>query len=425
MTPWFDYPEQQWRDKHAVVVGAGIAGCQVAWHLTTLGWRVTLLESSNAISTGASGNLAGIISPQMSSKANKTEQFYLQAFEYTKRHLNQLASASGDIDWFDCGLLQLACSKRERRRWESLQTRNLDSALIQFLGSEQASGIAGVLCHDSASYFPSAGFINPASWCRHLVKNNLCEIVTDTDVASLTCANNHQWVLEGSTGKSLASAEVVVLCNGKHLNQFSQSASLALEHALGQTTLASSRHTGGKLKCAINHEGYITPKYRDQHIFGATYDREFTAIKLDENADQQNLQQLSGHLPELANTFTTLESGHVSVRSTSPDRLPYVGGLPDVTYYRNHYADLKHGRPEENFPQAHYLRGLYTLGGLGSRGLTSSPLCAKALSELINNSLSADSTELLGSLHPARFLIRQLKRGEVNNLPLGAASQDR
>ena len=64
---WFSYPEYHWKEKHAVVIGAGIAGCQTAWHLVQQGWQVTLIEREDKIAQHASGNPAGLISPKMTS----------------------------------------------------------------------------------------------------------------------------------------------------------------------------------------------------------------------------------------------------------------------------------------------------------------------------------------------------------------------
>ena len=411
MTPWFDYPPQQWRQKHAVVVGAGIAGCQIGWHLASRGWQVTILESQPSVSTQASGNLAGIISPLMSAKPSATEQFYLQAFEYTTQHLAQLITAGAEIDWFDCGVLQLMHSDRDKQRWNALQTRSLDPKLIQFLDQQQASNVSGSTCCYPANYFPTAGFINPETWCKALLKDANCKVITDCQVSSFDYTDNGYWALYDNAGDVITSAEVVVMSNGRNLNQFSQSEQLELSNVMGQTSTSSQNAVSAHLKCAVNHEGYITPSYQNKHVFGATFHREFEKICLDEQSDQQNLKQLAEHLPELAESFQQIKSSHVSVRSASPDRLPYVGGLPDIHFYNEHYATLKDGIRNRTYPQAQYLNGLFALGGLGSRGLTSSALCAKALSELIDNNPSTESLSILKDLHPSRFLVRQLKRG--------------
>jgi len=297
------------------------------------------------------------------------------------------------------------------QRWQALRGRQLSPQLIELLDQQQASEKAGIPCRYPASYFPQAGYINPASWCQALISASQCELVTSTDVASLVLGEDKRWSVQDSSGASLAEAEVVVLSNGRDMNLFSQSDSLPLAHVLGQTTLAKSSGRAGELKCAINHEGYVTPAYENTHVFGATFDREFEKIAVDEQADRRNLEQLSTHLPELAMAFEGINTGHASVRSATPDRLPYVGGVYDRAFYLEEYASLKQGNRSRKYSAAKYLNGLYVLGGLGSRGLTSSGLSAQILSELIEGNLSVDASNLLEIMHPARFLILQLKRG--------------
>ncbi len=45
------------------------------------------------------------------------------------------------------------------------------------------------------------------------------------------------------------------------------------------------------------------PDNQNKHIFGATFNREFEGIRLDEQSDQKNLRQLANHLPELAKSI--------------------------------------------------------------------------------------------------------------------------
>jgi tRNA 5-methylaminomethyl-2-thiouridine biosynthesis bifunctional protein len=96
---------------------------------------------------------------------------------------------------------------------------------------------------------------------------------------------------------------------------------------------------------------------------------------------------------------------------TTPDRYPMVGAVPDVDYCRQTYAELRHGRVGQVFPAARYQKNLYLLGGLGSRGLTTSGLCAELLASLLMGEPLPMQATLYQQLHPARFLIRQLRRG--------------
>lgn len=411
MTPWFKYPQFNWQDQHAIVIGAGIAGCQMTWHLSQLGWRVTLIEREETISSQASGNLAGVISPKMTAQASDNEQFHLNAFRYTTQQLERFISAGIRIDWNPCGVLQLAHNNREYQRWKALRQRHLDTSLIQLVDQAKVTKISGIPCEYPASYFPSAGYINPASFCRALLADSEYQLIQTSAATHLRQDNSDgKWQVSGENQEILATAHTVIICNGQDLNQFQQSHFIPLRNVLGQTSLAD-KNSNNELNCVICHEGYLTPEYHGKHIFGATFDRQYSSIERSLEADQRNLAQLQSYLPKWADTITSYQSGHVAVRPTTPDRYPFAGGIPDANCFKQDYADLKHGRASQRYPQATYQDGLFVLGGLGSRGLTTSGFCANLLSLLINNKTIAEHNELLNTLHPARFLIRQLKRG--------------
>ena len=113
--PWFRYPEVQWQNKHAVVIGAGIAGCQMAWHLSQKGWQVTLIERHENIATEASGNPAGVISPKMTAKPSTGEDFYMACFNYTLELLDVLQQQDNQLDWHACGLLHIVHMRNEKK----------------------------------------------------------------------------------------------------------------------------------------------------------------------------------------------------------------------------------------------------------------------------------------------------------------------
>ena len=52
-----------------VVIGAGIVGCSVAYHLTKLGWRDVLLLEQGALASGTTGHGAGLVSQLRHSRA--------------------------------------------------------------------------------------------------------------------------------------------------------------------------------------------------------------------------------------------------------------------------------------------------------------------------------------------------------------------
>ena len=433
---WFQYPNYQWKTKHAVVIGGGLAGSQMAWHLGQLGWKVTLIERHKTLAGEASGNPAGVISPKMTAKESIGETFYVQGFRYILAQLKILEQQGHVIDRDNCGVIQLSHNEREQARWSALKQRKLDSNLIQLLNSAETSKVSGLSSISKSSiplkytscYFPQGGWINPASLVKALVNHSNCKVIYQTEVLSLR-KSEQGWEIYNKDNHCIEKSELVIIANGKDLQQFEQSRFLPGMPVAGQTSSSVASEQSAKLKTVIGHEGYFIPaisisssskktKY-GQHIFGATFERDNSNPQSMPESNHQNLTCLTQYLPELANSLTDLQSGHVAVRMTTPDRFPYVGALPDLSFYTKNYDDLHQGKHWKNYPQARYQKGLFVLGGFGSRGIISSGLCANALCQLLDNNqahnrqFSEPASQILSHCHPGRFIIKSLKRGKV------------
>jgi tRNA 5-methylaminomethyl-2-thiouridine biosynthesis bifunctional protein len=390
--PWFALPEPS-LPRQATVIGGGIAGCQIARSLAERGWQVILLERHARLATEASGNRAGVLTPKMTAEPGWGETFYRQAFTYALQQIRQLEAAGHAIDWAQCGALQLAHEPREAARQQAIHKRGLPCDFIQILDAQATSDIAGIPLAVGASYFPQAGWLNPASLCAALVAHEAIEVRTFTEAPGP------------------APDGVTIIASGREADQWAQTAFLPFLPVMGQTSRVAVSPESAKLKTTLGHEGYLTPALDGQHIFGATFARQVRDAVLDEAADNCNFQQLKHYLPAFAASLAGVESSHAAIRMTSPDRYPVVGALPDADFFQQAYADLRHGRRRQEYPLAHYQPGLFISAGYGSRGLTTSGLCAELLAAVITGEPLPVQATLYHNLHPARFLIKQLKRG--------------
>jgi tRNA 5-methylaminomethyl-2-thiouridine biosynthesis bifunctional protein len=420
-TPWFDYPHFNWHKKQAIVIGAGIAGCQSAWYLVRSGWNVTLIERHKKPSTEASGNVAGAIMPKMTALASLGEDFYRAAFHSTLQQLAQLKASGKTIQYAQCGVLQLAHNQREEKRWASLQQRGLPQDLIQCLNITQTQAISGIATPYNSTYFPQGGWVNPASFCRALIQvlinNANCQMLLECEALHLQ-QQQRQWQVVNTENKVVAQAEVIVIANGKDLKQFKQTKTLPAMPVLGQTSQANATFSSEKLQTVIGHKGYLTPAIDGQHIFGATFERNIDQAILKPQADSLNQQQLNQYLPQFYDSLGEIKSSHAAIRLTTPDRFPYAGALIDPERYLQDYADIHQGKHWKNYPTGSYRKGLFILAGLGSRGLTTSGYCASLLVNIINNKTTtrqATQTNIANALHVGRFTIKQLKKnsGEI------------
>lgn len=389
---WFALPEPV-GNRHARIIGGGIAGCQIARSLAERGWQVTLLEQHGRLATEASGNRAGVLIPKMTAQPGWGESFYQQAFLYALRQIRMLEQSGHEIEWAQCGALQLAHEPREAARQQAIHERGLPDDFVQIVDAETASLLAGIPLLVGASYFPQAGWLYPVSLCRALADH------ANIEIRCLEKAEPSQ--NEG----------VTVLASGNMADQYTQSAFLPFLPVMGQTSRGKASAFTAGLRTTLGHEGYLTPAVAGEHIFGATFVRHVREAQLSEAANGINFQQLQQYLPEFAASLSQVASGHAAIRMTTPDRYPVVGALPDDGLFRQAYADLRHGRTRQAYPPAMYQSGMFISAGYGSRGLATSGLCAEMLAALMDGEPLPLQASLYGNLHPGRFLIRQLAKG--------------
>ncbi|WP_298607513.1 bifunctional tRNA (5-methylaminomethyl-2-thiouridine)(34)-methyltransferase MnmD/FAD-dependent 5-carboxymethylaminomethyl-2-thiouridine(34) oxidoreductase MnmC [uncultured Thiothrix sp.] len=409
---WFSLPAPQFKERTATIIGAGVAGCQIAYALALRGWQVQLLEQQREIAQEASGNRAGVLTPKMTAEPDWGERFYRQAFLYAARQLQSLIQepANKELEWFASGSLQLKHNASETKRCQALEERGLPSDFIQLLDATEASSLAGIQLAMGGSYFPKAGYLYPRSLCKALTQHPLIKLQTQTEALHLIQTAQETWQVLNAANELIAESAVVVLANGKDVAQFTQSNFLPFLPVRGQTTQAVANVYTSQLQLSLGHEGYLTPAIAGQHIFGASFERGEALASIKSSDDELNYQQLAHYLPEFAANLGTKASSHAAIRMTTPDRYPYVGPLPDPDLFRQTYAGIQHGAKYKTWPQARYQTGLFISAGYGSRGLTTTPLCSELLAALITGEPLPLELSLYYKLHPARFLLKKLQQ---------------
>jgi tRNA 5-methylaminomethyl-2-thiouridine biosynthesis bifunctional protein len=76
--------------KNILIVGAGIAGCSLAYFLANSGWDVTILEAEDDIAQGGSGNPVAAIYPKFMLNDEAYNDFMLKSFTFTTAWVRQL-----------------------------------------------------------------------------------------------------------------------------------------------------------------------------------------------------------------------------------------------------------------------------------------------------------------------------------------------
>jgi tRNA 5-methylaminomethyl-2-thiouridine biosynthesis bifunctional protein len=406
--PWFELPPSLSAGR-AVVIGAGIAGASTAWQLQRRGWAVTVLDKNTQSGEGASGNPAGAFYPALTADYSHYGRLYLMAYLHALRQFEQWQAAGKNYGWLGSGLLQLGYSDKVRQRQQGIIKVLGECDIAQLLDAKQASEVSGFEQQYGGLFFPEAGWLEPPALCRFMLEKSQATCQYGVTVEGLTQAEQGWQVI---TDQGEFESDIVVITAGDGIITFAQSQRLPITIARGQISLLPSNKQSEQLQCAVCHEGYLLPQVNRHHVIGASYAPNDVdgGIRLD---DQKfNLTQLQEHVASFAKTTESNPemSNRVGMRATTPDQLPMVGPVPDYEAFKQDYAELHHGRRADSYPTAQHIPGLYVLGGLGSRGLTSALLCSELLACQISGEPLPLEKSLVDAVNPARFLIRELKR---------------
>jgi tRNA 5-methylaminomethyl-2-thiouridine biosynthesis bifunctional protein len=169
---------------------------------------------------------------------------------------------------------------------------------------------------------------------------------------------------------------------------------------------------GAPLDISLSGDGYAASLGADI-IFGATFDRiEAIEVEADAESRARNLEKLARLAPDIAARLRVgaLRS-RAGVRTATPDRAPIAGLAPEAAAFNARHAGLAQGRPPRTDEASPAHDGLYVLGGLGARGFTLAPLLGERIAAEICGEPQALDRGALDAVHPARFLLRALKRG--------------
>ncbi len=372
------------------VIGAGIAGASLSHALRQAGLAPTLFDAQGP-AAGASGNVAGLIMPRLDADDTPAARFHAQAYLHTIALLRRLNRAASVFN--PCGVAFHALSDAERARQEKLLARN---ALPEGWIEQDVDGL----------FFPQGGVVDPPAFTRALIGD---APIHKAQVTRLTQAGA-QWRVETDVGAETYDAAIIA--NGLEALRFSQARGLPLSGSAGQIDWFADAPAPAR---AHAFGPYAAPAPGGGLVIGATYapiaigrEPAFTA-----EATQTTLAAVARVLPDIAAGLDPQRSRpRAAVRCATPDRLAVAGPIPDWGFYGGAYDGLRVGR-RANYPPGQVLNGLYILTGLGSRGLVTAPLAAAMIAADITGAPSPVGADIAQTLHPARFFVRDLKRGRI------------
>jgi 4-methylaminobutanoate oxidase (formaldehyde-forming) len=201
-----------------VIIGGGISGCSVAYHLTKLGWTDVVLLERKQLTSGTTWHAAGLIG-QLQASQNRTRLAKYSADLYTK-----LEAETGLATGFrQCGSMTVALT--EERKEEIFRLASMARAfgvdVSELSPSEVKSryphlNINGVV---AGVHLPLDGQADPGNIALALAKGARqrgAQIIEQVKVERVTTANGRVTGVDWSNagGEGHIAADLVVNCGG-------------------------------------------------------------------------------------------------------------------------------------------------------------------------------------------------------------------
>jgi heterotetrameric sarcosine oxidase gamma subunit len=197
-----------------VIIGGGIIGCSVAYHLTKLGWNDVILLERKQLTSGTTWHAAGLVVTPSSSELD------VEISTYTRELFKELEQETGQSTGFKpIGYLQLACTPDwliERRRMAAaarnfgVNVQEISAAEVQRMWplADTSDIIAGF-------YVPEDGRANPVDATMALAKGARMGGVSIYEETEVTGINKQNGRVTGVvTDRGEIEAEIVVNCAG-------------------------------------------------------------------------------------------------------------------------------------------------------------------------------------------------------------------
>jgi 4-methylaminobutanoate oxidase (formaldehyde-forming) len=200
----------------AVVIGGGVGGTSVAYHLTRRGWREVVLLERAELTSGSTFHSAGLVGQLRSSVA------LTRLMMWSVECYRGLAAETGrDPGWREVGSLRLACTPERvlehRRQAGWAKTFGLP---LEEVGPAEARALFPVMSPDgvrAAVYLPTDGHLDPSGLAMALAegaRQRGARILTGTRVLGIETADGRVRGVRTTAGP--IRTEVVVNAGGMY-----------------------------------------------------------------------------------------------------------------------------------------------------------------------------------------------------------------
>ena len=390
-------------ERHAIVVGAGLAGCAAAWALAEHGWRTSVVDRHPQPASEASGNQGGIFHGAFHRHDGVHARFNRAAALEAARAVAFAVREHGVAGSAD-GLLRLETALDVAAMRAALAEQRMAPSYLRALDRADDSAACGLALRHPAWLYASGGWVDPAGLARSFLRRagSFATFIGGIEIARLAHAGTSdapRWCALDGDDRVVAEASAVVLAGAGEALRLAgaRGSSGLLRRVRGQASAIAADAPGVPLvRLPIGGSGYLLPPHAGRVSFGATSQPDDDPAVRDDD-HRRNLERLAGlvdiDVPELDGV-----SGRTAFRWVAPDRLPLIGAAP--------LAGAEGDAPRRIAREA----GLYVCAGLGSRGISWAALGGQIVAAWISAAPQPVEAALVDAVDPARWVVRAARR---------------
>ncbi|MGA0163108.1 MAG: tRNA (5-methylaminomethyl-2-thiouridine)(34)-methyltransferase MnmD [Bdellovibrionota bacterium] len=315
--------EKKTLPQRIAIIGAGMAGTQLAESLNLRMTDYHCFESANEVAHGASGNPIALVMPYLMSKNPERILFSSSAFNYQRSlYSSEFYSASGATHYF----------------FPEEKTRELARNVQKFDWPEEL-----LTQHEDHIQFLMAGVFRAKTYIQSFWQHHRDQISLSKKIAKIEIGSN-QIILKDETQKSLGEFDQVFLACSYASIDFLPFLKSLTKRTRGQIAFLEEDFQNSS---ALSFGHYLSPKVDGLQVFGGTYRHS----DFDLDVQTEDFEELEKSFFQFLRQKMRFTKGRSGVRCHSQNNWP-------ILYTEN---------------------GISCMSGFGSRAFSESGLVAETL----------------------------------------------
>ena len=210
-----------------VIIGGGVIGCSIAYHLTKIGWDDVVLLERKQLTSGTTWHAAGLVG-QLRPSINMTK-----LAKYTGELYRGLEAETGQATGYrQCGSISMATNlERFEELKRSASMAKVFDLPVHVVTPEEIKGLANIVNVDDVVggiHIPSDGYANAVDITQALAKGARtggAKIFENTKVTKIR--HNGERVTGVDTAEGSIDADHVVICGGMWTRDLAASVGVA------------------------------------------------------------------------------------------------------------------------------------------------------------------------------------------------------